>query len=232
MLLQDIKDKVKLLLRGEKPVGRVQVSVPKCWVGTRYGGITISPAGLAKGAVVYSVGTGEDASWDLALIRQYGCEVHGFDPTPKSIAWAKKQKNPAEWHFHEWGLAGHDGTVTFYPPENPEHVSASIVHRPGTTTNTITVPVKRLGTTMRELGHGRLDILKLDIEGAEYEVVDDILATWEKDIPIPQILIEFHHRFFPDGLAKTKRAIDQLNSRGYRIFHVSANAVEYSFIRA
>ena len=41
----------------------------------------------------------------------------------------------------------------------------------------ITVPVKTLGTTMRELGHDHIDLLKMDIEGAEYAVLDAMLAS-------------------------------------------------------
>ena len=33
--------------------------------------------------MVYSVGLGQDISWDKALIEKYRCEVYGFDPTPK-----------------------------------------------------------------------------------------------------------------------------------------------------
>ena len=38
----------------------------------------------------------------------------------------------------------------------------------------------------------RIDILKMDIEGAEYDVIDDIINS---PVPIAQVLIEFHHRF-------------------------------------
>jgi len=37
----------------------------------------------AATAVVYSLGIGEDISFDLALIEKYGARVHAFDPTPK-----------------------------------------------------------------------------------------------------------------------------------------------------
>ena len=224
-------DTVRLRLRGEKPVGRVQTRCARRRIGTSYGGGTICPDGLNSESVVYSVGVGEDVSFDLALIRAFGCTVWGFDPTPKSIAWVRRQELVPQFQFSEFGLAGHDGTVSFYTPENPNHVSASIVNRPGTTTDTITVPVRRLKTTMDALGHAGLDLLKLDIEGAEYEVVDDIVSSWGEKIPIRQLLIEFHHRFFPDGADRTRRAIDLLNARGFRIFNISQNAIEYSFIQ-
>jgi hypothetical protein len=62
-------------------------------------------------------------------------------------------------------------------------------------------------------------------------VVDDIVSSWDGPIPIRQLLIEIHHRLFPDGVERTRRAIELLNARGFKIFNVSASAVDYSFIQ-
>ena len=40
-------------------------------------------------------------------------------------------------------------------------------------------------------------------------------------IPIEQLLIEFHHRFFEDGLSKNKKVLEMLKDNGYKIFGVS-----------
>lgn len=45
---------------------------------------------------------------------------------------------------------------------------------------------------MSDLHHQQIDLLKLDIEGSEYRVLDEIL---ESQIPIHQIVVEFHDRF-------------------------------------
>lgn len=216
----------------EKRMGSVQTKAPRVMPGTAYGGCTITSEGMGPNSVAYSVGTGEDMSFDLALIEKYGCEVHGFDPTPKSIAWVKRQTTPSKFRFHEWGLAGHDGTVDFFLPANPDHVSASVVQRAGTGDQRVTVQVRRLSTVMKELGHSRVDLLKLDIEGAEYGVIDDIEKFHQErgKLPIHQILVEFHHRFFPDGRDRTQRAIRQLNACGYKVFDISADDVQYGFV--
>ena len=62
--------------------------------------------------------------------------------------------------------------------------------------------MRRVATLMRDLGHERLDVLKMDIEGAEYEVVADVLAS---GIDIGQLLIEFHHRFSNVGIERPGR---------------------------
>ena len=78
------------------------------------------------------------------------------------------------------------------------------------------------------LSHSQIYILKMDIEGSEYEVIDCVI---DKKIPVKQILVEFHHRFPAIGIAKSKIAINKLNLAGYKIFHVSVTGEEYSFIK-
>lgn len=195
--------------------------------GSAYGGWEVATQGLDQGAVVYSFGVGEDASFDLALIERYQLCVHAFDPTPKSIAWVGCQGLPANFVLHEYGLAAIDGELQFNPPENPDHVSHTVLDRPATRERAISVPVRRLQTIMGELGHPHIDILKMDIEGAEYAVLQDM---HDADIRPRQIRVEFHHRFPGVGVKKSKDAIRLLRAMGYGLFAVSASKEEYSFI--
>ena len=77
------------------------------------------------------------------------------------------------------------------------------------------------------LGHRKIDILKMDIDGTEYAVIDDLITS---GITTEQILVEFHHRFKNIGKQKTERAIKLLNGKCFRIFDISLHGEEYSFI--
>ncbi|NLA24944.1 MAG: FkbM family methyltransferase, partial [Bacteroidales bacterium] len=70
-------------------------------------------------------------------------------------------------------------------------------------------------------------VLKMDIEGAEYSVVENILKN---KISISQILIEFHDRFFENESLKSKQVIEKLRRSGYEIFAVSDSFEEVSFV--
>ena len=205
-----------------------QVTVPKAVLGTEYGGHCVALERLGPEPLVYSVGLGEDISFDLELMKRTRAEVHGFDPTPRSIAWLKSQELPERFTLHEIGLGGKDGELRFNPPENPAHISHTLLERPETEERSITVPIRRITTVMAELGHDHLDVLKLDIEGSEYEVIEELIA---QSVSIDQILIEFHHQFDSIPLSKTHAAIGQLNAAGYQVFHVSPSGHEVSFIR-
>ena len=94
------------------------------------------------------------------------------------------------------------------------------------TTATTRCPVRRLPTLMQELGHDRLDLLKLDIEGGEYAVLDDVLAVGPR-----QLLVEFHHRWDGRGFDRTRQAIARLDAGGYRLFWHSRRGKEFGFVK-
>jgi FkbM family methyltransferase len=188
----------------------------------------LCPDELSDKTVVYSFGIGTDISFDLSLIETYGVTVHAFDPTPKSIQWLESQTMPDNFVPHPFGLADHDGEVSFNPPINSQNVSHTMLERPETSSSAITVPVFRLPSIMQQLGHKKIDVLKVDIEGAEYCFIDDLARTL---IRPNQILIEFHHRFPGIGIPKTKRAIQTLKNIGYDLYHVSVEQSEFCFKR-
>lgn len=214
-------------VRGHGLLYRIQASCPAERIGSGYGGWTICPDLVDRDSIVYSFGVGEDLTFDQGIIDRYQVQVYAFDPTPRSVAWVRAQSLPAGLHFMDCGIADFNGTASFFPPAVKEHVSHSILRRPHNTGDAVEVPVKRLSTIMDELGHTRLDILKMDIEGAEYGVIDDMLKT---SVRPPQILVEFHHRFESVGIRKTITTIRRLNREGYRIFSISPNHEEFSFI--
>jgi FkbM family methyltransferase len=181
-------------------------------------------------SVIYSFGVGEDISFDLELINQYEVIIHAFDPTPRSIEWVRKQNPPSNFILHEYGLANFDGHATFLPPANPLHVSHSILDfrkQHHDRTDITSMPVKKMHTIMTELNQSKVDILKMDIEGAEYQVIDDLISS---GLLPTQLLVEFHHRFPSIGIKKTNDAIVKLRKVGYKIFSVSPSHEEFGFI--
>jgi len=186
---------------------------------------------LSNSSIVYSLGIGTDISFDLELISKYNLNVFAFDPTPKSLEWLSGQILPEKFKYFPIGISDHDGSMEFFAPDNQNHTSFTIVEKVYHKNNDqkIKAEVKRISTIVNELKHTSIDILKMDIEGAEYDVIEDIIKS---SIPIKQILIEFHHRFNNIGLAKTKNAIEKLKSAGYEIFSISKSGEEYSFIHS
>jgi len=232
-----MNDILTTLLRGRKVMlGRDfyqfrQVRRSRMTLGNRYANWTFCPDLLKESSVVYSFGVGEDISFDLKLMERFKLHIHAFDPSPQSVNWVGEQNLPDAFHFYPYGLASTDGTIAFAEPADPGIHSLFAAHSAdaaGAGLKQHLLPVFRLPTIVDKLGHDTIDLLKMDIEGAEYEVIEDIVGS---SVPIHQLLIEFHHRFPYLGIRRTKEAISRLNQAGYRIFNVSPSGEEISFIK-
>ena len=88
--------------------------------------------------------------------------------------------------------------------------------------------LKSFSDILADLGHQQIDVLKMDIEGSEYAIIEDILTS---GIPITQILVETHERFFEDGKTKGERFFKLLHRHGYRIFAISDTYQEISLVK-
>ena len=162
-----------LIVRGVR--SRPQLGLEK--IGTDYGGWTVPTAVIREDWICYSGGVGEDISFDDGLIERFGCSVYAFDPTPRAIAFVQgRTSSEPLFHFLAVGLWSDDTTLKFYAPKDPAHVSHSVVNLQRTD-KYFEAPCRSLRTLMRELGHDRIDLLKIDIEGAEHRVVRSMLGS-------------------------------------------------------
>jgi len=222
-------------------------------LGTAYGGWTIpAEPGLTADSVVYSAGAGEDISFDCALVERFHCRVRIIDPTPRAIqhfeslekAVRSGQRFPVNNSTEDYysataedfgrlrfvpvGLADRDATLKFYLPKNPAHVSCSAVNLQKTA-EYFTAQCLRLSTLMRRLGDPSIDLLKMDIEGSEYAVMKDLVAT--KRLP-RLLLVEFDEAHTPmdrNAGSRIKRHMKMLERAGMRC--VAVEGSNASFIR-
>lgn len=188
-------------------------------------------ATLDSGSVIYSLGIGDTIEFDLAIIARTGATVHGFDPTPGTYETLAANDLPAEFRFHPWAVAGEDGTLSLYPRVRKNgslsDMMYTLVPDPASAGSAIQVPAFTVASIAKQLSHTAIDLLKMDIEGAEYDVIDGLLAG---DLRPRQMLVEFHHRHAGLGPERTEATVAALQAAGYRIFYVSDNVREVSFL--
>lgn len=219
--------------------------------GTRYGGWWCGASLLRPGQTAMCAGAGEDVSFDVALNARLGMRVICVDPTPRAVAHvaglvaaaAAGRACAIEAGPETYDLAGfdeerfemvpfalwrEDGTLRLYAPEDPTHVSHSALNLQRTS-QFIEVPARRVVTLLRERGVGELALFKLDIEGAEYEVLDDLLVSGVRPA---QVLVEFdelHSPLSPMAFARVGRRIRALRGAGYSL--VEAEQCNFVFLR-
>jgi FkbM family methyltransferase len=185
---------------------------------------TFCPDGLGPNSIVYSGGVGKNISFEHELVRNFNCTVHLLDPSPTGVATMQLEENRVpQLHFYPVALAGSRGTLRLSPPVSVEEGSWYLNNQSGT----IEVSCTDLATLLKENNHPHVDLLKLDIEGAEFAVIGQIVR---QKIPVKQIVVEFH-AFLPGiRLTDAIRALLALWSRGYKLIaHVENN---YTFLRA
>jgi FkbM family methyltransferase len=202
------------------------IEVAKETIGNAYAAHAVLRDSLDAQSIVYSFGVGEDVSFDLGLVERYGCTVNAFDPTAHSLAWARAHVDHLLWKLHPIGVAAEDGEADFTTLARKVHVSLFRAYNGAIDGEPAQVAVRSLPTIMRELSHDRIDLLKMDVEGGEYEVLHAMLET---SLRPGQIVVTFHHRMYGYTSASTNEAVAALRQNGYCLFHVSDTGREYSF---
>lgn len=194
-----------------------------------YGGWAVPCGMLNANSVVVDIGLGEDISFSEALIAVYGCFVHGFDPTPKSVAYVEGRNIPS-FQMHKLGVGDSNRTTSFYLPNNPEHVSGSIVSFNHVGASKLEVDLLDIDGVFACIDVDRIDLLKVDIEGAEYELINS--AAFQQNASRIRILcIEFHHRWNEVGSKSTIEAVATLRKLGFEcVWRARESNEEFTFL--
>jgi FkbM family methyltransferase len=185
---------------------------------------------LDSSSLVVDVGLGENISFSVSVQKKYGFVVHGFDPTPRAIEYVTNLKPPG-FFFYEFGLGALTEKAQFFLPNNESHVSGSIVHEHHVGGRTVEVQLKSLRDLFLTAGINHIDLLKIDIEGAEYDVIssDDFNLLACK---IKILCLEFHHRWPLLGQDATRKAISTLNKLGFHcVWRSFETNEEFTFLR-
>ena len=171
---------------------------------------------LNSDSFVVSGGAGNDISFELALIQRFGCPVALFDPSlPGKTTVARHKSNSDKLHFFEMGIAAAKGVNFLKAPANDPtlHSWVKADEKTGEAMQFLT-----LADIMSDFGKQHIDLLKIDIEGYEYEVLEDLL---DSSLRVTQICVEIHQEPQVPGRTRKDRwkAIRALRKAGYALLH-------------
>ena len=121
-------------------------------------------------------------------------------------------------------VAGADGTARFKIDENPEasHLSEDVG-------GTVEVESRTLGSILAEADVSHVDLLKVDIEGAEFPML--MGASSEVLGKIKQITIEFHDFCGIGTPEQVRDTVQRLKERGFSGIRFSGNNTNWCFVR-
>ena len=200
--------------------------------GSGYGGWAILGDSLDAHSIVYSLGVGKDVSFDLAIIGKYGCNVFAYDPTPRAVAFVAENVRDQRFRMHACAVAEREGQMKLSSP--PRHMRDQIscsAHAGDASGDSFEVPCTTVNRLWMQNNHSRCDVLKMDIEGCEFAVIDQgIRDGWIRRVD--QLMVEFHH-FLPGcSIAQVRRAVAQLKQAGFSIAWISRTNHEYLFVHS
>jgi FkbM family methyltransferase len=175
---------------------------------------------FSEGGVAVDVGCGWEADFSQLMIGRHGLDAYGVDPTRKhaSALHALEEKTNGKFHHLPLAVSRESGHITFH--ESRDHESGSILNEHTNIQNDETVSYEvesvALNDLLKRIGTGRVDILKLDLEGAEYGLLESV--TGQELEPFSQIFIEFHHHCTGYTRRDTRRMVKRITGNGFRVF--------------
>jgi hypothetical protein len=161
------------------------------------------PAGTINGAwTCYCIGAGSDLAFDLELIRRYGATVRSVDPE-KAV---RREAEPD---------VAADPRLTV--------IEATVAPQDGSSESGETAfdgrePPRSLRSLMEELGDQQVQLLKLNIGGGEYSLLETLDL---RSLGVRVLLVELHATRRVD---EALQLLERLRSQGYQPVHCTPRA--------
>lgn len=162
---------------------------------------------LSAGSMVFDLG-GYKGQWASDIHAMYGCQVYVFEPVPAFAAQIARRfrRNPRVRVF-DFGLAAQSGTCRMGLAQD-----GTSMFKPGS--ETVEARLVGLSEFLRTEGAGNIDLMKINIEGGEYALLEHMLDEGLA-ARVRNIQVQFHD-FVPDAEARMA-AIQQRLARSHEL---------------
>ncbi|XP_024146346.1 methyltransferase-like protein 24 [Oryzias melastigma] len=159
----------------------------------------------SKSCRVYSFGLGVTDWWLERFLGRSGCQVHCFDPSLKQL-----HQQDAEMWLHRLSVDWRDPN-----PAIAQHQHANS---------------KKLATILNDFGHREVDVLKVDMESAEWKILENLVLEGVLD-SVGQLLLEIHLHWAgfevggddPSVVRYWFSLLKELEDAGFNLFYAHRN---------
>eukprot|EP00897_Mesotaenium_endlicherianum_P007881 jgi/Mesen1/7120/ME000369S06439 len=152
--------------------------------------------GLDNHSVIYSVCTACSLEWETRVALERGFQqIHAFDSAPEGplqVVGEVEGKVPGRIFLHGWSIGPTGGGPAGGESGGEEAllgIAAELAKHHSKGQEALR-PRKSLSSTMEELGHLRVDVLKMDMTSSAYE----LLSEWDAaqvHLPVCQLLLSY-----------------------------------------
>lgn len=187
---------------------------------------------LKPGGIFVDVGT-HVGQYTLVAAGQIGPSgaVHSFEPQPDTFSLLQfnvRRNGLQNVRLNRCALADRCDDVNLYVAQ-PDNVGQSSLRRPHNYTGiALKVPCRTLDDYAEEQGLRQVDVIKIDVEGAELSVLKGarkVLSGKTK----PTLIVEFWDEFQREYGASCDEMAAFLRDRGYQLFSIDESGpIPYS----
>lgn len=156
---------------------------------------------LGPQSLVFDLG-GYEGQWTSDIHAMYGCRVFVFEPVPSFAACIGRRfrRNPNIRVF-DFGLAGQTGEAAISLARD----ASSLFHAGA---DAIPIRLRCAADFLRDEGVTDIDLMKINIEGGEYELLEHLLDAGLTD-RIGNLQVQFHD-FVPDARVRMEAIQNRL----------------------
>lgn len=205
--LKPIADLIRFSAKVTDKIGRiiytdVQSKRVKKWYADPKNSYYRTDFNLDQNSIAFDLG-GFEGQWASDIYARFNCTVYVFEPVPQYAQNIKDRfKINPKIKVFPFGLSDKnfktaiaiqgEGSSTLNKRDSSEKTEIELI---------------RLIDFVKEQAISFIDVMKINIEGAEYDLLDDIISNgYIKNINY--LIIQFHD-FFPDS----KQRMDQIRSK-------------------
>lgn len=162
---------------------------------------------LNTNSVLVDLGT-YNGKWAEKVSNRFGCNVFCFEPVKRFFNQASERlKTHPNVRIMQCGVSGESGTIDIVIPEGGD-ASSAFIDTPG---EKETISLISMRTVLDMVPGGKIDLLKINVEGAEYDILDSIMPFQDIVGRINNLQIQFHD-FVPDAAMRRNRIRDYLSA--------------------
>ena len=145
-------------------------------------------------------------------------KIFAFEPTPKTFKVLKQNTKSSNSFIFNQAIGSKDGSITFYEHDQLHSEYNSTIQVSGLSSNEYIVDISRLDT-FAERQNITPNIIKVDVEGAEYEVVKGLDGLYNQ--AKFHIVLEMFSK--PEKNEQQLAAAKQLHSFGLEPYQIDQN---------
>jgi FkbM family methyltransferase len=139
---------------------------------------------LNEESVIVDAG-GYYGNWSKEILDRYGSRIFILEPMKEYYnEICNKFKNNDRVSVYNYGLSSKNDEIQIWVDND-----SSSIYKPGKSQQNI--QVKSINYFLEEAGISKIDLFKINIEGAEYELLEDIIEKQIQNI-IENIQVQFH----------------------------------------